>query len=150
MKKISLVNLLLTLSLNVFSQAEIKKIYFLADTISISKKNKVLEIKWTTPFHYSFVFKSKYKAPHYNYLEFSCLIDKKNPRAKAENKRPDYPFISLKELFDIAGGNLKYFNEDYDLYITEALPDNKYRTYKVQLMPQYAPTNDGVTLKDKQ
>lgn len=148
MKKIVLFSLSLVLINTAFSQEDKKNIYFLADTINISKENRALDIMWTTPFHYSFVFNTPYKAPYYNFLEFSCLVDKKNPSAKIKAKKPNYAYLTIKELLDIVREHLQSFDENYNFYITELLPDNKYQTRKVKLMPQSSPTNDRSILKE--
>ncbi|MFD0939939.1 hypothetical protein [Pedobacter boryungensis] len=152
MKKIFLSWLFIFLVHHAFSQGNVKKLYFLADTTIINtakSSDKILEIKWTSPFHYSFIFKSSYKAPYYNYLEFSCWVDKKNPKPKIESKKPCFKYISLKELLNLVNGHFRYFNDEYDLYIIEVLSENRYQTIKVELMPQTAPTTDGVIIKQK-
>lgn len=152
MKKIIIIGLLMFLFNEAFSQENKKKLYFLADTfhINASKPNKILEVKWTTPFHYSFIFQTDYKALYYNYLEFSCWIDKKGKKAEVKFKKPKYKYISLKELLAIVREHTRYFNDVYDLYITEMLEGNRYRTFKVKLMPQNVPTEDSMFLKEKQ
>lgn len=149
MKKTLLISLFLILSLNCFSQT-IKKIYFLADTINVSKKNKALEIKWTTPFHYSFIFYCKCVPPYFNYLEFAAFVDKKAPKIEVVNKKPEHNFISLKQLLDMAGKSGRTFDNSYDLSITEVLPKSKYKTYQVKMVLYGAPTIDVETIKQKQ
>lgn len=151
MKKIIIIGLLIFSFSESFSQDK-KKLYFLADTfnVNVSKPKKILEIKWTTPVHYSFVIQTDYNAPYYKYLEFSSRINKGEKKAEVKLKKPKCNYISLKELLAIVKEHTRYFNDVYDLYITEALKANKYRTYKVVLMPQYAPTDDSIVLKEKQ
>jgi len=51
---------------------------------------------------------------------------------------------------DISAEHNRYLDNSFDLYITEALPGNKYRTNKVQLVPYRSPTDDSVVVKEKQ
>lgn len=151
MKKIIIIGFLMFLFHEAFPQNK-KKLYFLADTLqaNASNPNKILEIKWTTPFHYSFIFQTEFKAPYYKYIEFSCRIDKKKEIGEVKLKKPRCRYISLKEFLALVRENTRYFNDIYDLYITEVLAGNKYRTFKVEIMPQYAPTQDSMVLKEKQ
>lgn len=152
MKKIIIIGLLIFSFSESFSQENKKKLYFLADTLNVnaSKRKQILEIKWTTPVHYSFVIQTDYNAPYYKYLEFSSRINKGEKKAEVKLKKPRCNYISFKELLAIVKEHTRYFNDVYDLYITEVLKGNRYRTYKVELMPQNAPTDDSVVLKEKQ
>lgn len=42
-----------------------------------------------------------------------------------------------------------HFNSSYDLYITEVLPGNRYRTNKVNLVIPFQPIDDSVIIKHK-
>ena len=149
MRKIFLFSLLVLSLSRVYSQETKKKLYFLADTINTPKTSRVLNILWSTPFHYSFIFYCKSVRPYYSYPEFACLVDKKNPRAEISIIKPTYSYISFKELMDIAAESNRNFNEYYELYITEVLPGHKYQTNKVKLMPQSSPTNTSTKFNNK-
>lgn len=125
---------------------EKRMVYFLADTASIPQSKKVLEIL-LTPFHYTFMFYTDFKAPYYNWLEFSSLVDKGHPREKVVSQKPTQSYISLKELLELAKDSPNTFNDNYDLFITEVLPGKKYQTSKVKLIRQSAPTVDYHILK---
>ncbi|KIA94061.1 hypothetical protein OC25_10675 [Pedobacter kyungheensis] len=149
MKKILGLFVILFLSQNTFSQEGKKKIYLLVDTLNQPKINKQIEIKWTSPFHYAFIFNVPYKAPYYNYVEFSTWIDKKKPKPPVELSKPKYPFVKLTELLNKVKESPLYFSDEFDLYITEVLPKKRFQTFKVILMPQQAPTQSGASLKNK-
>ncbi|MFI5451113.1 hypothetical protein ACHMWN_03060 [Pedobacter sp. UC225_61] len=149
MKKIFLSCLFIFLVHHAFSQGN-GKIYFLADTINTSKNNQVLRIETISFFEYSFIFYCKCAYPYKSYVSFSYLITKKEPKAEIVSKKPNYPYISFKELMDIAAKTHRYFDTTYELYITEVLPGNKYRTNKVSFVPYIEPTIDFEILKGKQ
>jgi len=149
MKKLFGLFIALLLSLSVFSQGNKKKIYLLVDTLNQPKIDKQIEIKWTSPFHYAFIFNVPYKAPYYKYVEFSTWIDKKKPKPQIELSKPKYPFIELAELLSKVKESPLYFSDEFDFYITEALPKKRFQTFKVMLMPQQAPTQTGASLKNK-
>ncbi|RBQ04288.1 hypothetical protein [Pedobacter miscanthi] len=149
-KRFFLLSIAFITASTVFSQVGPRKLYFFADTAKINSSNpKALEIDWTSPIHYSFIFYSKVKAPYYNQIEFASQIDKNNPKPTIENKKPKYKYISLQELVKLGIESPRYFSEIYDLYIIEPLPKNKFRTYKVVIMEQKAPITDGVILNNK-
>ena len=148
MKKIFLSCLFILFINNAFSQGN-RKIYFLADTLNTPKTIQVLRIETISFFEYSFIFYCKCAYPYKSYVSFSYLITKKEPKAEIVSKKPNYPYISFKELMDIAAKNHRYFDTTYELYITEVLPGNKYRTNKVKFNIYPEPINDGVIIKPK-
>ncbi|WP_431292646.1 hypothetical protein [Pedobacter sp. P26] len=127
----------------------IKK-YFLADTVSTSKGSKFLQIKWVDVFEQYFIFFCKCAPPYKSYVTFSYINKKGDKKAEIVSTKPDYNYISFKELMDMSGEWYNNFDNKYDLYITEILPGNKYRTNKVKFVPYRPPVNDGVILNDKQ
>ena len=147
MKKIFLVWLFLLLVNTVFSQDTNIKIYFLADTINTSKENQVLRIEPLNFFEYMFTFYCTCAPPYKNYVSFSYITKKGEKKANIVSKKPNYPYISFKKLMDIAGKYHRYFDDSYDLYITEALPNNKYRTNKVKFVGYSPPIDVSVTIK---
>jgi len=150
MKKIFLISLFLFIYSSIFAQETSKKIYFLADTINTTKKNQLLNIETVSFFEHIFTFFCKCAPPYKSYVTFSYINKKGAPIAEVVSKKPDYPYVSFKELMDLSGKWHSYFDNKYDLYITEVLPGNKFRTNKVKFMPYSPPIDDGVTLKDKQ
>ncbi|MBB2146598.1 hypothetical protein GM921_13935 [Pedobacter sp. LMG 31464] len=149
MKKIFLIVLFSIWLSNVFSQETNRKIYFLADTINTPKNNQVLRIETISFFEYSFIFYCKCAYPYKSYVSFSYLTTKKGPKAEIVSKMPNYAYISFKELMEVAAKHHRYFDNSYDLYITEVLPNNKYRTNKVKFNIYPEPINDGVIIKQK-
>lgn len=148
-KKLFLIAILSTIVFEVFSQSTNSKIYFLADTINTTKRNQVLHIEPINPFEYVFTFYCICATPYKNYVSFSCITKKGEKRSKIVSKKPNYPYLSFKELMDIVNKYNINFNNSYDLHITEVLPNNKYRTNKVHFVPYSPPTQDGVILKEK-
>jgi len=122
----------------------------LADTISTSKENKLLQIKWVDIFEQYFIFYCKCAPPYKSYVTFSYINKKGDKKAEIVFTKPDYNYISFKELMDMSTEWYNFFDNKYDLYITEALPGNKYRTNKVHFVPYRVLTQDGVILKEKQ
>lgn len=145
-----LLTLLSSVTLNVSAQDPNKKIYYLADTINISKPNRTVKIETISFFEHHFTFFCKCISPFKNYVRFSYIEKKGQPKADVLSKKPDHPYLSFKELMDIAAKQQQSITEAYDLYITEVLPGNKFRTNKVKFAIERLPTEDGVLVKDKQ
>lgn len=140
-KKLILIAILSTIIFEAFSQSMNKKIYFLADTINISPPNRLLKIETISFFEHHFTFFCKCMPPYKSYTTFSYIDKKGDKKAEIVSKKPDYPYISFKELMDISSEH-----NSYDLYITEVLPGNKYRTNKVHFSPYRTPIDDGVVV----
>jgi len=148
MKKLSLIILFVCFYINVFSQGTNKKIYFLADTISVSKENRVLKHGYVdNVFEYFFVFFCKCAYPYKNYVTFSYVNKKGEKKAEIVLEKPKHRYSSVKELMDMVNEHHKFFDDVYDLYIVEALPGNKYRTNKVNFVGYSPPIDDSVILK---
>lgn len=119
---------LLLVSLSCFSQ---KKIYFLADTINVPKGNRILEIVSGAYPQRNYSFYCTCLPPYRFYVTFSYMTGHK--LGIIVNEKPSFQYISWKELQDIIV-DVKYdFDRRYELYITEVLPGNRYRTNKVEL-----------------
>lgn len=146
-KKLVLIAILLTLILKGFGQNT--KIYFLADTIGIDRNNRVLEIKPIDAIQYGFIFFCKCVPPYKYFPTFSYLRTKKVPASPIMSKKPDYRYISFKELMEITAKYNIYFDKSYDLYITEVLPGNGYRTTKVKYEPTYDLEPDVIRIENK-
>lgn len=149
MKKIFLLCFSFILFQNAYPQNN-PKIYFLADTISMSKEYKFMKMEWDSPFQQFFVFFCKCAPPYKSYVTFSYINKKGDKKAEIVSTKPSYDYISLKALMDMSTEWYNYFDNKYDLYITEVLPGNKYRTNKVKFVPYQEPTQDRVILKEKQ
>lgn len=126
---------------NINAQDTKKEVYYLADTINVAKNDRVLEIQGLkiNRFEYTFVFFCKCVWPNYNAVEFSYLVNTKNPQPKEVLTRPSYPYISYKTLMELVAKHQRYFDNHYQLYITEVLPGNKYRTSKANFSAQSEP-----------
>ncbi|MBB6498485.1 hypothetical protein [Pedobacter cryoconitis] len=114
-----------------FAKAQEKKqIYFIVDTINIEPNNRIVEVgkegRWT-----SYVFYCKCLAPHDRYLTFSY----KHTESKATiiKGKPKLNYISWKDLREIVVKSKDSFNDQYDFFITETLPNNKFKTDKVTM-----------------
>lgn len=111
--------------LNSVNAQEKKKLYFYADTITISKGNRVLEIQKQIEVFYIFYCKCLISKKD---IVFSYIANKEN---KPTNIKPKAEYISWKELLKRYDNNPAGFDKNYDLYITERLPNNKYLQNKV-------------------
>ena len=141
MKKIILFSLFVFAFSSTKAQEPTKDIYYLADTINVAKNDRVLEIQGIkiNRFEYTFVFFCKCVWPNYDAVEFSYLVNKKNPQPKEVLGKPSYPYISYKSLMEFVAKHQRGFDNHYQLYLTEVLPGNKYRTSKVNFSPQSEP-----------
>lgn len=114
-----------------YTYGQKKQIYFVADTLSLDKYNRFIEAGSEGQMGY-YVFYCKCIAPNNNYLTFS--YKKIEYETQILNKKPDYKYSSLKDLLDIVTKSQSNFDDQYDLFITEKLPDNKYKTNKVSMV----------------
>ena len=146
-KKLFLMAILSSIIFGAFSQNTNRKIYFLADTVTITKPNQLLKIETISFFEHHFTFFCKCTPPYKSYTVFSYINNKGDTKAEIVSKKPDHPYISFKELMDISAEYHRSLNNYYDLYITEVLPGNKYRTNKVKFEPYRPPIDDSVILK---
>jgi hypothetical protein len=112
------------------AQTEKKRIYFLVDTLNIPKNDRFVEID-DNYFEVSYIFYCRCSAPTYKDLIFS-FTSVKDERI-TEMKKPMYDYISWKDLLKITS-NTFLFKKNYELYITEILPNKRYRTNKVNLV----------------
>lgn len=147
MKKIFLIGIFFLLFIDAFSQESDRKIYFLADTINVSKENQVLRVEAINGFEYWFTFYCRCAYPYKNYVRFSYIVKYGEKKPEIVSKKPDYPYISFKELMGLAGKDNLNIDHEYELYITEALPGNKYRTSRVKWSGYREPSVDGVIIK---
>ena len=125
------------------------EIHFLVDTIGMQKENKFISIGLISPVEYGFTFYCKCIPPYDDYLYFAYRVGKNTTKAPIVDKKPGYKYISWKELLEIVGKYRKSFDTGYDLYITEVLPGNRYRTNKVKMVLIRDPTISVGSIKDK-
>lgn len=106
------------------------KIYFLADTINVSKENQILEIGTEGPArYYNFFCKC---IPSYNRNAAFKYLFKNGD--KIQSTKPDVNYISWKKLSELISKSGKDFSQQHDLIIIEVLPQNKYRVNPVDLI----------------
>lgn len=104
----------------------------MADTIAISKDQRVLEISnGPVPFVGAYEFYMKPYPGNDMNLMFIYEEPKPELRAKVVTTKPDYPYRSWKSLFNLLTDTKTPFDDNYQLFITERLPGNKYVTHKV-------------------
>ncbi|WP_379090733.1 hypothetical protein [Pedobacter sp. UC225_65] len=125
------------------------KIYFLVDTIGMPKESRFIKIGLLTPVEYQFTFYCKCIPPYDKYVDFTYRFGKNVPKEPVTDIKPNFKYSSWKSLLEKISFSGKDFSKDYDLYITEVLPNRKYRTNKVQLVVYPPPLTHGVVIKDK-
>lgn len=150
MRKIILTIVFFAAIITAHSQSTNKKIYYLADTINVSKNNRVLQMGYQdNGFEYYYLFYCNCIKPFDRYVAFYNITKHGEKRAETLTKKPDYKYISFKDLMELVSKNQRYFDDHYDLYITEVLPKNKFRTDKVIMVPYQEPVKDFIELKNK-
>lgn len=125
-QKMAIVFILIMISSSVFSQD--KKIYFLADTINVSKENQLLEIGTEGPFKYFTFFCSCIPSDKGN-IGFKYSLRSED---KILTKKPDFNYVSWEYLSSVFSKAGKNFDRQYDLIIVEVLPGKKYRVNPVE------------------
>lgn len=136
---------LIVFNKNTFGQ-ERKQIHFLADTINVSSENRILEIG-TEGDGDAYTFYCKCLPPYSYNLSFG-YSKKGLPANQVVSTKPDYKYISWKELSKIVSETKYDFNKQYDFFVTEVLT-NGYKTNKVRMVKYSAPIVDMSTLKSK-
>ncbi|TKC12301.1 hypothetical protein FA048_01385 [Pedobacter polaris] len=133
-KILMLVFSLLCSSIYSYAQKDKKNVYFLVDTLNIPKNLRSIEIKDGYEVGYTFFcmcLPAIDQSRPYDNLIYTFL-NSKSAKLNLTDKKPNVSYISWKEFLNLAT-RPKFFEDNYNLYITEALPDNKYRTNKVEL-----------------
>lgn len=117
-----------------YAQKEKKNIYFLVDTLNTPKSLRFIEIKDGYEVSYTFFCMClpafDQNRPYDNLIY--TFLNSKSAKLNLTDKKPSADYISWKEFLSLAT-RPKFFEDNYNLYITEALPNNKYRTNKVEL-----------------
>lgn len=132
-KYMVLVFILLFTSLT-FGQSKKIEIYFLADTLNVSKENQILETGTEGPArYYSFFCKCMSDYQNMN-VTFAYIFPNRKDNIEIHSVKPNVSFISWKSLSEIFSKTGNKFDDHYSLFITEALPEDKYRSMKVELV----------------
>ncbi len=121
---------------------ENNNLYFLVDTISIPKEHRIVKIYKSTSLTYNYDFFCKCVAPYKVNLSFFYVFNKKN--GMILNYKPIHKYISWQELLELVKKNQNYFDKNYNLFITELLPNKKYMTNLVKMNKYRPPSEDGV------
>lgn len=114
-----------------FAQGQKKQIFFVVDTLSTHINNRFVETGKEGQLSY-YTFFCKCLTPHNRYLTFS--YNDSTSKTPILNEKPNYKYSSLKGLLDTVTKSQNNFNEEFDLFITEALINNKYKTNKVKMV----------------
>ena len=125
--------LVIVLFINSKSHAQTKKsdLFILADTINVVPENKFLEMGSEGPMHY-FTYLCKCISPFDRYTTFTYNINK--TKVVKSKHKPNFNFVSWKELAEILYNEGKGIPDKYNIFITEVLPDKSYRTDNVRLV----------------
>ncbi len=130
---------ILTLSKAVDAQEKRTVIHFLVDTITVNRNNRIVEIGKEGPGSY-YAFYCKCIEPYNSYVSFAYLT--KESKTDTLAIKPDYNFLSWKDLSDILKKEGNDLSKKYFVLITELLPNNKYITHKVWLVTRRPPIID--------
>lgn len=105
------------------SPAEV--IHFLADTISTTKENKLLEIGTEAKFVSYYTFYCKCAPPYFSYPTFMYRNDRVKP--KFSDTKPEANYVSWKQLSDLLAKYGNHFPEHFKLVMVEKLPAGNYK-----------------------
>lgn len=130
------------LSIRGFSQ-EKKEIHYLADTLTTSKGNRILEIGQEGKLRY-YMFYCPCVPPYGQGYNLSFRVYKSN--GAPEKKIPEFAFMSWGELSALATSNNAVFNKKFRFFMTELLPDKTYLTSEVLLVHYREAVRDFITL----
>lgn len=109
------------------------KVYFLADTINISPENRILSIDDEGPYH-GFLFFCKCIPVTGSESPRAFIYRSDRDPGEITIHRPSYNYISWKDLAEMLYKQKLKFDLKYDLYITEVLPDKRFKTNQVNLV----------------
>ena len=109
---------------------EKKKIFLYVDTVTIGHENRLVEIKGRGEIVYTFFCKC---LPNKKNIGFGYLAAMGN---KPTDKRPQESYVSWKKLLDLVNNDPVQFSEKYEAFITEILPNKKFKTNKVLIVLQ--------------
>lgn len=143
-KKMSITIFIMMISMAVMAQQTKKEIHFLADTVNVDKKNRIVEIGKEGKIPY-YAFYCKCISPYDSIVSFTYY--KKDDSLNIKDVIPDYNFTTWKDFSDIISKEGNHLSKVYLIYITEVLPGNKYKTNKVDLVVRRPPTVDYQIIK---
>ncbi len=128
----------LSIALNniTFAQTEDNNLYFLADTVNIPKEQRIVSINKAVPstlYENEYEFFCKCISPYQKNLVFFYINTDKHGKENILKKKPNYRFISWKELMMLVEKYQNNFDNKYNLHIVETLPGNRYKTNVVKL-----------------
>ena len=132
--KFMLILYLFCTAIDSHAQQEKKSVYFFVDTLNTPKDQRFVEIKDGYEVGYTFFcmcLPSVDKNRPYDNLVYT-FINSKSTKLNVTDKKLDKRYMSWKEFLNLAI-RPRFFKDNYELFITEALPNNKYRTNKVEL-----------------
>lgn len=132
--KFSFIILLLVFSKPI--KAQDNNLYFMVDTISIPKKQRIVEINKTVPstlYENEYEFFCKCIAPYKKNLVFFYIDTKNNVQENLFHTKPNQKYISWQELIELIEKHQNNFDQRYNLHIVERLPNNRYKTNLVKL-----------------
>ena len=116
-----------------YSQTGKKKVYFLADTINIPKTQRLVEIGNDYGISYTFLCRCLMPVTKGGQNEdlIYYFVNNKDAKLNISDTFPKVRYMSWKEFLNLAV-RPRFFSDNYEFYITEVLPQNKYRTNKVE------------------
>ena len=104
---------------------ELRKIYFLADTLNTAVENRYFEISTQSKVVSGYSFYCKCAPPYFSYPTFMYRNDRIKP--KFFDEKPDVPYISWKQLSDLLATHGNAFPTFYRLIVVEKLPAGNYK-----------------------
>ncbi|WAC41202.1 hypothetical protein [Pedobacter sp. SL55] len=104
----------------------------MADTIDVPKNQRILEIS-RGPLWFVGAYEFYMKLHPNENSNLTYIYEEPHPemQAKIVDTLPRYHYRSWKSLFELLTNRDKPFDDNYQLYITEKLPNGKYATHKV-------------------
>ena len=143
-KKMSIIIFIMIINMAVMAQQKRKEIHFLADTLNVDVKNRIVEIGKEGEIPY-YAFYCKCISPYDAVVSFT--YSKRDSSVNIKDIIPDYNFMTWKDFSDIISKEGNHLNKVYSIYITEVLPGNKYKTNKVDLVLRKPPIVDYQIIK---
>jgi len=107
-----------------------KEIYFLADTLNTPRESRIVGIGTESDLHY-YQFYCKCLPPYVFDLAFVCPENKL--RQTTFISKPELKYTSYPELLQLVLKAGALFEQQYTLYIVEALPNKQFTKNKVSL-----------------
>ncbi|MDQ7947947.1 MAG: hypothetical protein REI78_08365 [Pedobacter sp.] len=125
MNRIKMLLSTLMLLMTTLAYSQKKRIDFLVDTVNIPKASRINSISGKGEIIYTFFCRCLETKQD---MRFTYLNSKKG---SISLMRPKFHFFAWKDLLDLIDNDVIKFDQNYELYITEVLPQNRYITNKV-------------------